>query len=269
LNHSTGESQYLSSDGTPRRVWPVSVTGGRVLAVEIQGRTHILLAAAMLGIGVDPEPQIERLAEVPGASFEIGSSRGDESPAEILVACDVRTFLALLATLDERPSSEAERSLMVAYMTELPVALVSLDAGVPGTRASGHLADQAAALAALRGVVDAGWLEAKARQLVGGLLGETPEHDEQSKPLTVSIFLTQKGLSDSEIRKISGPFGKRVRQRFVDVHGAEPPVIEDLVGRHMVPVRQYQERHRPLFNDVWWLFRRPGGGTSRPRGRQN
>ena len=30
-----------------------------------------------------------------------------------------------------------------------------------------------------------------------------------------------------------------------------PPVIQDLVGRHMVPVAQYREENRPLFVQVW------------------
>ncbi|MGW4411186.1 phage antirepressor N-terminal domain-containing protein [Nonomuraea sp. NPDC004702] len=113
--------------------------------------------------------------------------------------------------------------------------------------------DQAEFLAILRqgGVVDAGYLDACGRRLAGRVLGETPEFDPTTKPLTVSIFLESKNLTSTEIKSIASSFGKALKKLYISLFDEAPPQIEDMVGRHMVPVAQYQERHRPLFDQVY------------------
>ncbi|KPC77219.1 hypothetical protein ADL26_03200, partial [Thermoactinomyces vulgaris] len=106
------------------------------------------------------------------------------------------------------------------------------------------------------------------RQLTGRVLGETPEYDQESKPLTVSIYLKDQGLKDSEIRRMCGSFGKALKKKYIEVYGVRPPEIEDLVNRQMVMVAQYQERHRSLFDSVWRTLNRDPGGSTRPRSRR-
>lgn len=113
------------------------------------------------------------------------------------------------------------------------------------------LAKQAAVLTALRPIVDSGWLDAKARILGARALGETPELDQSTKPLTVSIYLQRKGLKGREQKAAASMFGKRLKALYVETYGEEPPQIEDVVGRHVVKVAQYQEQHAHLFDRVW------------------
>lgn len=100
------------------------------------------------------------------------------------------------------------------------------------------------------GVGDPQFWAAKAQQLAGRMLGEAPQYDPRTRPLTVSPFLTAMGLSELEARKVSGTFGKKLKAAYRAVYGDDPPVIDDLVGRHMVKVAQYREEHRPLFEQV-------------------
>lgn len=130
------------------------------------------------------------------------------------------------------------------------------------------VAEQAAVLEALRGTVDQGWLEAKGRQLIGRVLGEDPEYDPKTRPLTVSDYLGELGVKSDEVRKVAGMFGKRLKALFIERHGIEPPVIRDLVGRRIVPVCQYQEQHRDLFDEVWRSLEVRRGKTNRPPNRQ-
>lgn len=114
-----------------------------------------------------------------------------------------------------------------------------------------NLAAQAKVLSALRGIVDSGWLDAKGRIVAARALGETPELNPDTKPLTVSTYLEGKGLTRSEFGSTVGPFGKRLKGLYVAEYGENPHEIEDVVGRHTVNVAQYQEQHRPLFDRVW------------------
>jgi prophage antirepressor-like protein len=113
------------------------------------------------------------------------------------------------------------------------------------------LVKQAAVLQALNGLADKGWLDAKARILGARALGETPQLDQATKPLTVSIYLTRKGLKGRELKAAASMFGKRLKALFVESYGEEPPVIEDVVGRHVVNVAQYQDQHSFLFDRIW------------------
>lgn len=116
------------------------------------------------------------------------------------------------------------------------------------------LAKQAQVLRVLDGIVDKGWLDAKARILGARALGETPELDQSTKPLTVSIYLQRKGLKGKEQKAAASMFGKRLKALYVETYGEQPPGIEDVVGRHVVTVAQYQEQHAHLFDRVWTQY---------------
>jgi prophage antirepressor-like protein len=106
------------------------------------------------------------------------------------------------------------------------------------------------AIFASSGVGDLAYWAAKAQQLAGRMLGEAPQYDPKTRPLTVQPYLKSIGLSELEIRKASGTFGKKLKAAYRAVYGEEPPVLPDLINRHMVDVAQYREEHRPLFEQV-------------------
>lgn len=106
------------------------------------------------------------------------------------------------------------------------------------------------AIFAAAGVGDPAFWAAKAQQLAGRMLGEAPEYDPKTRPLTVQPFLKSIGLSELEIRKASSTFGKKLKAAYRAVYSDEPPVLPDLINRHMVDVAQYREEHRALFEQV-------------------
>ena len=176
---------------------------------------------------------------------------------------DVKTFLMLLATVDEHRVAEHVRPKLIAYQAEVADAIEQYwtRGGTINPRASVSqlevLAAQAGVLTALRGVVDNGWLDAKGRVLAARALGETPELDPATKPLTVSIYLSGLGVTAAQAKRVAPMFGKALKAAFVAKYGQQPPQIEDVVGRHTVKVAQYQERHRPLFDQVWAVMQQP------------
>jgi hypothetical protein len=177
-----------------------------------------------------------------------------------MLTCDIRTFLMLLATIDERRVAKDVKPKLIAYQAEVADAIEAYwtKGGAINPRASADqlatIRQQADVLTALAGIVDAGWLEAKARILGARALGETPELDPTTKPLTVSIYLAERGVKGKRAQAISSMFGKRLKAVYRELVGGEPPSVEDIVGRHRVNVAQYQEQHRHLFDRVWDRF---------------
>jgi hypothetical protein len=235
---------------------PFDFHGDRLLLVDSGGKPQVVLKPAFEAIGVDAKSQIDKLAGKSWACtglvpVQVGGQR------RAMVTADVRTFLMALATIDERRVSETARPKLIAYQAEVADAIESYwtQGGVINPRATDDqldlIAKQAQVLRALDGIVDKGWLEAKARILGARALGETPELDQSTKPLTVSIYLQRKGLKGKEQKAAASMFGKRLKALFVETYGEEPPQIEDVVGRHVVKVAQYQEQHVSLFDEVW------------------
>jgi hypothetical protein len=234
----------------------VPFKGDELLTVEIDGRPHVILKPAFEAIGLDAKTQIDKLAGKSWACTGLVPVQLGDQRRTVVIA-DVRTFLMALATVDERRVSDAARPKLIAYQAEVADAIESYwtKGGAINPRATEDelrlLKAQADVLTALRPIADAGWLDAKARILGARALGETPQLDQATKPLTVSIYLSRKGLKGKELKAAASMFGKRLKSLFVQTYGEEPPSIEDVVGRHVVNVAQYQEQHSFLFDRIW------------------
>lgn len=121
--------------------------------------------------------------------------------------------------------------------------------------AQGRIESAARVLQTLRGIVEPGWLEAKARILAGRALGEMAEVNPINHPLTVSEFLDEKGFTVTQQRKHSGLFGKRLKRVYRQANGgADPVMTERFVDGAPRQVACYTEEHRPLFEQVWREF---------------
>lgn len=239
---------------------PFDFHGDQLLLVDEGGQPRIVLKPAIEAIGLDYWTQIEKLRSRSWAVTGQSPATGSDGKTYTMLTCDVRTFLMLLATIDERRVAKDVRPKLVAYQAEVADAIESYwtKGGAINPRASEDelrlLKAQADVLTALRPIVDSGWLDAKARILGARALGETPELDQSTKPLTVSIYLQRKGLKGKEQKAAASMFGKRLKALFVETYGEEPPQIEDVVGRHVVKVAQYQEQHARLFDQVWTKY---------------
>jgi hypothetical protein len=240
----------------------IPFNGAEVLTVDNNGKPNIILKPAIEGLGVDYPTQLRKLRSKSWASVGTMPMQvpGDIQAREHVVV-DVRTFLMLLATIDENRVSEEARPLLVKYQSEVADVIESYwtQGGAINPRATeDQLADiinrakgQADVLATLRGIVDASWLEAKARHVAARALGEEPELDPMARPLTVGEFLEDKGLSAAERRSVSSNLGRRVKGLYVGEHGQEPSKVDRFVDGALRPVFAYTEADRPLFERAW------------------
>jgi hypothetical protein len=235
--------------------------GGEVLAVDTNGKPHVILRPAFEAIGLDADRQIAKLQRQPWATTAVTAGVGEDGKTRQMVVADVRTFLMALATIPASRVSDEARPVLIAYQSEVADAIESYwtKGGAINSRATeDQLAaiitrakGQADVLAALRGIVAPSWLEAKARHVAARALGEEPELDPMARPLTVGEFLEDKGLTAAERRSVSSKLGGRIKGLFIGEHGRMPDKVDRFIDGALRPVYAYTEKDRPLFELAW------------------
>jgi hypothetical protein len=239
----------------------VPFQGDDLLTIEVNGKPHVILKPAFETIGLDAKTQIDKLGGKSWAVTGLVPATGADGKTYRMVTADVRTFLMALATIDEKRVSDAARPKLIAYQSEVADAIESYwtKGGAINPRAtedqlesiSRRAESQAKVLASLRGIVDKSWLEAKARHVAARALGEEPEVDPATRPLTVGEYLADKGVTGSALRSLSTKFGKNLKAAYVDRYDRSPSTVDRFVDGALRKVAGYTEKHRPLFDAVW------------------
>lgn len=93
--------------------------GGEVLAVEEEGKPRIILKPAMEHIGLDYSWQLQKLKSKSWATVGETPTVGADGKVRDMASVDMRTFLMLLATIDERRVSDDARPVLIAYQNEV------------------------------------------------------------------------------------------------------------------------------------------------------
>ncbi len=238
--------------------------GDEILAIDVDGQPHIVLKPALESIGVDYWTQVEKLRT---RSWATTSQRlvvaADGKPRD-MVTVDVRSFLMLLATIDERRVSADVKPKLVAYQAEVADAVEAYwtQGGAINPRATRKQLDEIAEsaerrirmLGAAKGLVDDRWLEAMTREQLAIGLGREPEQDPATRFLTVAEYLEEQGLAAGEIRKLSPTFGKRLKLAYVARRGQPPGKSLRFVDGAQREVFVYTAADRDLFDSVWAEF---------------
>lgn len=240
---------------------PVPFRGDEVLTVEVGGRPHIVLKPAIEGLGLDYEGQRQKLARQPWATACVTQVVASDGKQRDMVTVDVRTFLMLLATIPASRVAEAVRPKLIAYQSEVADAIERYwtQGGAINPRATedqlaaivGRAEAQMRVLQLAAGLVDPTWLETKVRHVTARALGEEPEVNPASRPLTVGEYLEERGVAGAPLRKLSPRFGKALKSEYVRRHGDAPGTAPRFVDGAMRDVAAYTEADRPLFDAVW------------------
>lgn len=93
--------------------------GDDVLCADINGKPHVVLKPALDAIGLDYEGQRQKLAGKSWATTLLIKVVAEDGRAREMVAVDLRTFLMLLATVDERRVAAHVRPALVAYQSKV------------------------------------------------------------------------------------------------------------------------------------------------------
>ncbi|MGI5222463.1 phage antirepressor N-terminal domain-containing protein [Nocardia sp. CA-290969] len=258
---SQPSNQLRPNIGSVGELVPVVVPGAS-LPIQTDGKRLAALRPVVESLGLDYSGQLQKLKGKSWATVENFSTVGADGKVRDMVGIDRRTVTMWLATLDENRVREEHRADLRAYQAEAADALDAFfhEGGAINPSASVDQLDrltnrartQMEIIRLAEGIIDAKHLEAKARIVLARSLGEAPELDPTSRPLYAQSYLAEKGLRRSEVKSISGVFGKRVKAAYVLKYGVDPKKypLEAENGR-IVDANAYTEADRPLMDEVW------------------
>jgi hypothetical protein len=239
----------------------VPFNGDEILAIEVDGKPHIIIKPVIESLGLNYEAQRQKLTRQAWATTCVTQVVAADGRLRDMVAVDLRTFLMLMATIPASRVTEDVRPTLVKYQSEVADAIEAYftKGGAINPRATEVQLDaiisqaegQARVLKALQGIVHADWLDAQGRLLAGRALGIEPELDPATRPLTVHEYLTGRGLSRAECNEHDISFGGYLSRLYKKVRGAAPTKLDRNVGNAIRPICVYSERDRPLFDEVW------------------
>lgn len=235
--------------------------GDSLLLADVNGKPHVVLKPAVEALGLDYPTQYNKLRGRSWATVGQSPMVASDGKVREMTTVDVRTFLMLLATIDERRVAKDVVPKLVMYQSEVAEAIEAYwtKGGAVNPRATeeqlasiiARAEQQARVLHALSGIVDPRWLESKARHVAARALGEEPEDDLARRPLTVGEYLEEHGMAAGFIRKVSGNFGKALKGLYVARHGQAPGKVRRFVEGAHREVAVYTEADRDLFDKVW------------------
>jgi hypothetical protein len=245
---------------TTTEIVRIPFQGSELLTVEVGGKPHVVLKPAFDAIGLDADQQIRKVQRQPWAGTGVTTVPTAGGPQQMVTA-DIRTFLMALATIPASRVAEHARPLLIAYQSEVADAIEAYwtQGGAINPRATDEQLDriigrakaQAEVVAALRGIVDAAWLDAKGRHILAVAIGEEPEVDPATRPLTVGEYLADRGVTGAALRSLSPRFGRVLKVMYRTKHGHDPGIVDRFIDNAMRPVAAYTERDRGLFDLTW------------------
>ncbi|MFE1359435.1 phage antirepressor N-terminal domain-containing protein [Streptomyces harbinensis] len=251
------------SSTQPAEVVKLDLSAGSVHTVLVDGQPHVLLRPAVEALGLDWKNQYEKLKSRSwGSVVQSTTQVPGDSQARTHTVAPVRTFLMLLATINENRVKEIARPALVAFQNETADAIEAYwtQGGAINPRATTDQLDslvarakqQAEVLSILSGIVDAAWLETKARLVAARALGEEPEVDPLDAPLYVPDFLKGKGLTRRDIESVQSWFGRRAASLYEAEHGEKPGKRQsDLPNGSVRETYAWTRRHLGLFEETW------------------
>lgn len=245
------------------KVVKLDLSAGSIHTTLVDGRPNIVLKPAIEDLGLAYSTQLRKLKTRSWACVsqtDMQMPGDDQTRSHTTVP--VRTFLMLLANVNENRVAENIRPTLIAFQNETADVIEAYwtEGGAINPRATEEQLDslisrakqQAEVLSILAPIVSPEWLETKARLVAARALGEEPEVDPLDIPLYVPDFLKAKGLKRKQIESVQSWFGRRAAALWEAEHGEKPGKRQsDLPNGSVRETYAWTERHRPVFEETW------------------
>ncbi|WP_282703212.1 phage antirepressor N-terminal domain-containing protein [Streptomyces sp. CC219B] len=275
--HQRTTSTALSSTPTEQRaaeVARIDLSAGSVETVMVDGQPHIVLRPAVEALGLDWKNQHEKLKTRSWACVVQQTMQvpGD-TQARLHTLAPVRTFLMLLATINENRVAKAHRETLVAFQNEAADAIEAYwtKGGAINPAATLDQVDQlrtqldsverarlaqerltAMGVAKQYGLVNSSYTEAMARTELARMNGEEPDIDPQDITITCDEYLKEAGVSSAaDLRSARVKLGKTVAVLYRARYGKDPQKIKRPIDGVFRDVAVYTMRDRDLFDTAW------------------
>lgn len=246
----------------PAEVVKLELSAGSLHTKLIDGQPHVILKPAVDDLGLAYSPQLRKLKSRSWGVVTETVTTGADGKSYTMAATTVRSFLMLMANVNENRVADDVRPTLVAFQTETADAIEAYwtQGGAINPRATEEQLDslisrakqQVEVLSILSGIVAPEWLETKGRLVAARALGEEPEIDPLDIPLYVPEFLKDKGLKRREVESVQSWFGRRAAAIYKAQSGEDIGTRHsDLPNGSVRETKAWTERHHPVFDETW------------------
>ncbi|MFJ9633697.1 phage antirepressor N-terminal domain-containing protein [Streptomyces sp. NPDC101175] len=241
----------------------LDLSAGSIHTALVDGQPHVVLKPAIEDLGLSYAAQYRKLQTRSWASVaQTAMQMPGDGQTRTHTTVPVRTFLMLLANVNENRVRDEVRPTLIAFQNETADAIEAYwtEGGAINPRASEDQLDsliarakqQAEVLSILSGIVSPDWLETKGRLVAARALGEEPEIDLLDVPLYVPDFLKALGLKRKDVESVQSWFGRFAVEISTEL-GIDPPEERqsELPNGTVRKTKAWTERHRPVFELTW------------------
>lgn len=253
----------------PAEVVTLDLSAGSIHTVLVDGLPHIVLKPAIEDLGLAYSPQLRKLKSRSWGVVAETVTTGADGKSYEMATTPVRTFLMLLANVNENRVKDEVRPTLVAFQNETADAIEAYwtQGGAINPAASDeqlvNLANEieqrrinralglVQIVAAMDNSVDPRWKRSKQLHHYAVAAGEVPEIPLEDRALTVETYLVDRGLSKDQRRSVRSTFGRKVSLAYEIEHDEKPKDSVGLVDGRERNVKSYTEADRSLFDKVW------------------
>jgi hypothetical protein len=259
-----------SNPSEPNEVVKLDLSAGSVHTVLVDGEPHIVLKPAIEVLGLSFAAQLRKLKTRSWATVAQTDMVAEDGKVREMATTPVRTFLMLLANVNENRVKDEVRPVLIAFQNETADAIEAywMRGGAINPAASDDQLDALQQLieerrirralglvqivAAMDDSVDPKWKRSRQMHHYAVAAGEAPDIPPEDRALTVETYLVDQGLTADERRTVRSGFGKQLVVAYAMTHNGEKPKDSfGLVDGRERRVKSYTEADRPIFDKVW------------------
>ncbi|WP_107305698.1 phage antirepressor N-terminal domain-containing protein [Streptomyces scabiei] len=255
-----------------REVVKLDLSAGSIHTTLVDGQPHVIIRPAVEELGLSYPAQYRKLRSRSWATIAQKATVAEDGKVREMDIVPVRTFLMLLATIDENRVSAAARPILVAFQDETADAIEAYwtRGGAINERATDEQLDAlqqqieerrirralglVQLIAAMDETVDPRWKRSRQLHHYAEAAGEIAEIAPEDRALLVETYLKDAGLTKGERRSVRSSFGRRISLAYEMQHGEKPKDSIGLVDGRERAVKSYTEADRPMFDKVWGEF---------------
>jgi hypothetical protein len=265
-----GGGHVSPSSTDPQQVVKLDLSAGSIHTVLVDGKPHIVLKPAIEDLGLDYRTQLRKLKTRSWAVVGEAPTTGADGKTYEMKVLPQRTFLMLLATINENNVAEAHRPTLVAFQNETADAIeaywtrggaINPAASVEQTQALRTELDgldrARLAEAELRAIevlarIDGNTSYARSisRHIAARMLGEEPELDPADVTITCDEFLSGR-IAAADMASARTRLGKTVAALYRARYGKDPQKIKRPINGVHREVAVYTQRDVDLFDTAW------------------
>ena len=218
----------------------LDLSAGTIHTVVVDGQPHVVLKPAIDDLGLDFSTQLAKLRSRSWATVGQRPMVAEDGKTREMTTVPPRTFLMLLATINENRVKAEHRKTLVAFQNETADAIEGYwtKGGAINERATDDQLDAlqqqieerrirralglVQIVAAMDDSVDPRWKRSKQLHHYAEAAGEVPEIEPEDRALTVEMYLKDRDLTKDERRSVRSSFGKRIALAYEMQHGERP-----------------------------------------------